>query len=70
METMGTDKGGMSISQIALAWMLADPVITSPIIGPRTLEQLHDNLGAVLTRLSKQEKKILDDASQWQEKDA
>jgi len=70
METMGTDKGGMSISQIALAWMLADPVITSPIIGPRTLEQLHDNLGAVLTRLSKQEKKILDDASQSQEKDA
>ena len=70
MEAMGTDKGGMSISQIALAWMLADPVITSPIIGPRTLEQLHDNLGAVVTRLSKQEKKSLDDASQWQEKEA
>jgi len=70
MEAMGTDKDGMSISQIALAWMLADPVITSPIIGPRTLEQLHDNLGAVVTRLSKQEKKSLDDASQWHEKEA
>ena len=70
METMGTDKGGKSISQIALAWMLVDPVITSPIIGPRTLEQLHDNLDAVVIRLSKKEKKILDDASQWQKKDA
>jgi aryl-alcohol dehydrogenase-like predicted oxidoreductase len=70
METMGTDKGGKSISQIALAWMLSDPIITSPIIGPRTLEQLHDNLDAVVIRLSKQEKKILDDASQWQKKDA
>ncbi len=65
METMGTDKDGKSISQIALAWMLSDPIITSPIIGPRTLEQLHDNLDAVVIRLSKQEKKILDDASQW-----
>jgi aryl-alcohol dehydrogenase-like predicted oxidoreductase len=70
METMGTDKGGKSISQIALAWMFSDPIITSPIIGPRTLEQLHDNLGAVVIRLSKQEKKVLDDASQWQKKDA
>ena len=70
METMGTDKGGKSISQIALAWMLSDPIITSPIIGPRTLEQLHDNLDAVVIRLSKKEKKILDDASQWQKKDA
>jgi aryl-alcohol dehydrogenase-like predicted oxidoreductase len=70
METMGTDKDGKSISQIALAWMLSDPIITSPIIGPRTLEQLHDNLDAVVIRLSKQEKKILDDASQWQKNDA
>ena len=70
LDTMGADRGGMSISQIALAWILADPIITSPIIGPRTLEQLHDNLGAVGTQLSKQEKKILDDASQWQEVEA
>ena len=34
-------------SQLALAWNAAQPGITSPIIGPRLLEQLQDNLGAV-----------------------
>jgi aryl-alcohol dehydrogenase-like predicted oxidoreductase len=65
MQQMGQQKGGCSISQIALAWLLTDPVITSPIIGPRSLEQLHDNLGAVGLRLSAEEKKSLDEASQW-----
>lgn len=59
MEAMGQEKGGKSISQIALAWMLSDPVITSPIIGPRTLEQLDDNLGAAGLRLSNEERQIL-----------
>ena len=36
-----------SISQLALAWCAAQPGITAPIIGPRTLEQVTDNLGAV-----------------------
>ena len=35
-----------SVSQLALAWCMAQPGITSPIIGPRTSEQLADNLGA------------------------
>jgi aryl-alcohol dehydrogenase-like predicted oxidoreductase len=34
-------------SQLALAWNAAQPGITAPIIGPRTLEQLIDNLGAL-----------------------
>ena len=58
---------GKSISQIALAWQLSDPVITSPIIGPRTLEQLTDNLGSAGLRLSQAEKSTLDEVSQWQE---
>ncbi len=33
-------------SQLALAWNAAQPGITAPIVGPRTLEQLIDNLGA------------------------
>jgi aryl-alcohol dehydrogenase-like predicted oxidoreductase len=48
-------------AQIALAWMLADPIITSPIIGANTVEQWKDNLGAVNFKLSADEKKILDD---------
>lgn len=65
MEGIGREKGDCSISQIALAWMLTDPVITSPIIGPRSLEQLQDNLGAAGIRLSPEEKLILDGLTVW-----
>ena len=41
-----------SVSQIALGWLLSQEVITSPIIGPRTLNQLKDNLGAIGLRLN------------------
>lgn len=67
MEALGVAKGGYSISQIALAWLLSNPLITSPIIGPRTLEQLKDNLGAVGLRLSSEEKQALDEASAWKD---
>ena len=65
MEAMGREKGGYSISQIALAWQLSNPLITSPIIGPRNLEQTEDNLGVLGLRLSAEEKKILDAATAW-----
>ena len=65
MEKMGQDKGGYSISQMALGWMLTDPVISSPIIGPRNMEQFTDNIGAVGLRLSDEEKAILNEASDW-----
>ncbi len=65
MQQIGQQKEGCSISQIALAWLLTDPLITSPIIGPRSLEQLRDNLGAAGLRLTAEEKKSLDEASQW-----
>lgn len=41
-----------SVSQIALAWLLERPSITSPIIGPRSIAQLEDNLGATMIRLA------------------
>jgi aryl-alcohol dehydrogenase-like predicted oxidoreductase len=58
-------KESKSVSQVALAWLLGDPLITSPIIGPRSLEQLEDNLGAVGFRLSVEEKDSLDKVSAW-----
>ncbi len=36
-----------SVSQLALAWCAAQPGVTAPIIGPRSYEQVVDNLGAV-----------------------
>jgi aryl-alcohol dehydrogenase-like predicted oxidoreductase len=65
-ENLAAQKG-KSISQVALAWLLSNPIVTSPIIGPRSLEQLEDNLGAVGFRLSEQEKNSLDEASTWQD---
>jgi aryl-alcohol dehydrogenase-like predicted oxidoreductase len=65
LEQMGKDKGGLSISQVALAWLLSDPLSTSLIIGPRSIEQLQDNLAAAGLRLIYEEKKILDEASSW-----
>jgi len=56
-----------SISQIALAWLLADPSITSPIVGPRDLDQFKDNLGAAGMRLKVDEMEILNTASHWRE---
>jgi aryl-alcohol dehydrogenase-like predicted oxidoreductase len=67
MEALGHQKGGATISQLALAWQLSDPLITSPIIGPRSLEQLTDNLGAVGLRLTSDEKKELDNLSSWKD---
>ena len=59
---------GKSVSQIALAWLMSKPLITSPIIGPRSLEQLDDNLGASGYQLSPGDLKTLEDASDWKDK--
>jgi aryl-alcohol dehydrogenase-like predicted oxidoreductase len=71
LEKMGTmaKQNGMTISQIALAWLLSNPLITSPIIGPRTLEQLEDNLAAVGIQLSKDDMNTLEEASINQNED-
>ncbi len=43
---------GCTPSQLALAWNAAQAGVTAPIIGPRTLDQLVDNLGAVDVELT------------------
>lgn len=57
----------VSIAQIALAWMLADPVITSPIIGATSIEQLNENLGALDIHLSDEEHSTLNKMTAWKE---
>ncbi len=54
-----------TIAQVALAWMLADPVITSPIIGATSIEQLNDNLGALKVKLDEDEVKQLSKMTEW-----
>jgi aryl-alcohol dehydrogenase-like predicted oxidoreductase len=55
-----------TVAQVALAWMLADPIVTSPIIGATSVEQLNDNLGALNVQLSAEEKKQLDEMTVWE----
>jgi aryl-alcohol dehydrogenase-like predicted oxidoreductase len=54
---------GASCAQVALAWNLNQPGITAPIIGPRTLDQLEDNLGALNVTLTSDDRQMLDAAS-------
>jgi aryl-alcohol dehydrogenase-like predicted oxidoreductase len=57
------DGHGVSAAQVALAWTLGRPAVTSVIIGARTDEQLADNLKAADLVLSDEERKRLDDVS-------
>jgi aryl-alcohol dehydrogenase-like predicted oxidoreductase len=54
---------GVSAAQVALAWLLANPAVTSLIIGARTDEQLIDNLGAASLELTADEFAALDKVS-------
>jgi aryl-alcohol dehydrogenase-like predicted oxidoreductase len=65
LEEIGTSHG-KSIAQTALAWMLSNPVITSPIIGANTAEQLNEGLGAAGYRLSEDEVKALNEITKWE----
>jgi aryl-alcohol dehydrogenase-like predicted oxidoreductase len=54
---------GVSMAQVALAWVTDQPAVTSTILGARTLEQLDDNLGAADLHLDAEEMTSLDVAS-------
>ncbi|HEY3635705.1 MAG TPA: aldo/keto reductase [Caldimonas sp.] len=54
---------GVSVAQVALAWLLHQPVVTSVIIGARKPEQLADNLAAVDVALGADELAKLDAVS-------
>jgi len=57
------DNRGVSMAQVALAWLADRPAVTSVILGARTTEQLADNLGAAGLHLSGEETAALDAAS-------
>ncbi len=46
----------VSPAQLALAWVMAEPRVTCPIVGARNVEQLTDSLGALQLRLSPEER--------------
>jgi aryl-alcohol dehydrogenase-like predicted oxidoreductase len=46
------EEGGMSLIEMALAFVMGHPAVTAPIIGPRTMEQLESQLPALERTLS------------------
>ena len=57
------DETGASSAQVAIAWTLANPAVTAPLIGARTLRQLEDNIGALGVELSADHLSALDAAT-------
>jgi len=57
------DERGVSMAQVALAWVRQQPAVTSVILGARTLEQLQDNLAAADLALQEGELEVLAEAS-------
>ena len=53
----------VSVAQVALAWLLAQPHVTSVIIGAKNQEQLLDNIAATELELSQEQLKAIGDAS-------
>lgn len=55
------DAAGVSLTTLSIAWVLANPIITAPIIGASRPEQLTDSLKAIEFRLDDHLKQKLDD---------
>jgi aryl-alcohol dehydrogenase-like predicted oxidoreductase len=55
------NRRGASRAQVALAWLLAKPVLTAPIVGATKLQHLEDALAAVSLELSADEIEALEE---------
>jgi len=55
-----------TIAQIALAWLLHNPIVTAPIVGANSVGQLEELLGAVEVKLSQEDMARLNEASAWE----
>lgn len=57
------EEKGCTLSQFSLAWCVQRPDVTSPIIGPRTLEQLEDNLKSLDVKFTPEELAKIDEVA-------
>jgi aryl-alcohol dehydrogenase (NADP+) len=62
--TQVAQRRGVSNAQIALAWMLAKPGITAPIIGASKMPHLEDAVAAMKIKLEKDEMRQLEECYQ------
>ena len=55
------EEKGVTLSQLSLAWCMQQRGVTSPIIGPRTMEQFEDNLLAANVTITAEDRKRIDE---------
>jgi aryl-alcohol dehydrogenase-like predicted oxidoreductase len=55
---------GVSPAQVAVAWLMARPAVSSVILGARSMDQLTDNMAAAGLTLDPEETRLLDEASE------
>jgi aryl-alcohol dehydrogenase-like predicted oxidoreductase len=55
-----------TIAQTAIAWVLANPAVSSAIIGANSLEQLEDTARGADVKLAEDQKRALDAATAWE----
>ena len=60
------EQAGSTPTAVSLAWLLAQPFMTAPIIGANSVEQLGESLAAVELSLSSEQIGALSQASAWQ----
>ncbi len=58
---------GKTVLQVALAWIMQQPGITSPIIGVNSVEQWREMEGVIGWKMSEEEVARLNEASKWEE---
>ena len=49
-----------TVAQLALAWVMSRPGVTAPLVGPRTLDQLKENMGAIDVEIDPEVDEALD----------
>lgn len=67
LDTVGSiaEQHDVPMVQVALAWMLAKPFMSAPIVGANSVAQLQASLPAVSLQLSEADLQALDEASSW-----
>jgi 1-deoxyxylulose-5-phosphate synthase len=64
LESVGQAHGA-TVAQTAIAWVLANPAVTSAIIGANSIGQLEDTTAGAAVKLSAEEKAALDETTAW-----
>lgn len=64
LEAFGQEHGA-TIAQTAVAWVLANPAVSSAIIGANSVAQLEDNVKGAEVTIMPEEKEALDEVTAW-----